>query len=74
VWDHSILEITPSEEMLERAEEIMHELSAGRNWSGEFEVRSKDGTSFTALITDTPVYDEQGNLVAIIGVSNAQRT
>jgi hypothetical protein len=60
--------------MLERAEEIMHELRAGRNWSGELEVRRKDATSFTALITDTPVYDEEGNLVAIIGVSNAQRT
>jgi PAS domain S-box-containing protein len=66
---HSILEVTPSEEMLEQAEEVMAELMAGRSWSGEFEVRRKDGTTFPAMVTNTPVHDEQGNLVAIIGVS-----
>jgi PAS domain S-box-containing protein len=65
----SIMEVTPSEQMLERAEEIMAEILAGRSWSGEFEVRRKDGTTFPAMVTDTPVHDEQGNLVAIIGVS-----
>ncbi|MDQ3636378.1 MAG: PAS domain S-box protein, partial [Actinomycetota bacterium] len=64
-----IMEITPSEEMLGRAEEIMSGLLAGRNWSGEFEVRRKDGTTFPAMVTDTPVHDERGNLVAILGVS-----
>jgi PAS domain S-box-containing protein len=65
----SIMEVTLSEEMLERAEEIMMELRAGKSWSGEFEVRRKDGTIFPAMATDTPVHDEEGNLVAIIGVS-----
>ena len=64
-----IVEITPSEELIERAKEIMTELSRGRSWTGEFVVRHKDGTTFPALVTDTPVHDEQGNLVAIIGVS-----
>jgi diguanylate cyclase (GGDEF)-like protein/PAS domain S-box-containing protein len=64
-----IVEITPSEELAERAEEIMTALSSGRSWTGEFTVRRKDGTTFSAMVTDTPVHDEQGNLVAIIGVS-----
>src|SRR5215204_3231362 len=64
-----IVEVTPSEEMLERAEEIMSELSAGRSWSGEFVVQRKDGSTFPAMVTDTPVHDEQGNLEGIIGVS-----
>jgi PAS domain S-box-containing protein len=64
-----IVEVTPSEEMLERAEEIMSELRAGRSWSGEFVVRRKDGSMFPAMVTDTPVHDEQRTLVGIIGVS-----
>jgi diguanylate cyclase (GGDEF)-like protein/PAS domain S-box-containing protein len=57
-----------SEHHWRRADEIMEELRAGRTWSGEFEVMSKDGISFPALFTDTPVYDERGDLIAIIGV------
>src|SRR5918995_565214 len=69
VMGRPIVEVTPSEEMLERAEEIMSELRAGRSWSGEFVVQRKDGSTFPAMVTDTPVHDEQGNLAGIIGVS-----
>ena len=69
VMGHPIVQITPSEELLERAEEIMVELRAGRSWTGEFVVRRKDGSTFPAMVTDSPVYDEQGTLVSIIGVS-----
>src|SRR5215207_7266908 len=69
VMGRPIVEVTPSEEMLERAEEIMSELRAGRSWSGEFVVQRKDGSTFSAMVTDTPVHDEQGNLAGIIGVS-----
>src|ERR671913_1968221 len=69
VMSRPIVEVTPSQEMLERAEEIMSELRAGRSWSGEFVVQRKDGSIFPAMVTDTPVYDEQGTLVGIIGVS-----
>jgi PAS domain S-box-containing protein len=67
--ERSIIEVTPSEELMERAQEIMGELMAGKSWSGEFTVRRKDGTTFPAMVTDTPVLDEEGNVVAIIGVS-----
>src|SRR5215208_1336284 len=69
VMGRPIVAVTPSEEMLERAEEIMSELRAGRSWSGEFVVQRKDGSSFPVMVTDTPVHDEQGNLEGIIGVS-----
>src|SRR5215217_1262189 len=69
VMGRPIVEVTPSEEMLERAEEIMSDLSAGRSWSGEFGVQRKYGSTFPAMVTDTPVHDEQGNLAGIIGVS-----
>src|SRR5215216_2537086 len=69
VMGRPIVEVTPSEEMLERAEEIMSELRAGRSWSGEFVVQRKDGSTFPVMVTDTPVHDEQGSLEGIIGVS-----
>jgi PAS domain S-box-containing protein len=69
VMGRPIVEVTPSGEMLERAEEIMSELRAGRSWSGEFVVQRKDGSTFPAMVTDTPVHDEQENLAGIIGVS-----
>ena len=64
-----VVDVIPSEAYRERAEQIMLQLRTGRNWSGEFEVRRKDGTTFPAMVTDTPVRDEQGNLVGIIGIS-----
>src|ERR687897_514734 len=67
VMDRPIVEVTPSQEMLERAEEIMSELRAGRSWSGEFMVQRKDGSTFPVMVTDTPVHDEQGSLEGIIG-------
>jgi len=69
VMGRSIVEVTPSEDLAEQAEEIMGTLSHGRSWTGEFVVQRNDGTTFPALVTDTPVHDEQGNLVAIIGIS-----
>src|SRR5919112_2852996 len=69
VMGHPIVEVTPSEELVERAEEIMAELRAGRSWSGEFVVRRKDGSTFPAMVTDSPIYDQQATLVGIIGVT-----
>jgi diguanylate cyclase (GGDEF)-like protein/PAS domain S-box-containing protein len=63
-----IMEVTPSEALMEQAEEIMTELRAGRSWTGESVVRRKDGTTLPVLVTHTPAHDEEGNLVAIIGV------
>jgi diguanylate cyclase (GGDEF)-like protein len=62
------MEVTSSEDLMEQAQEIMTELMAGRSWTGEFVVRRKDGTTFPALVTDTAAHDDEGNLVAIIGV------
>ena len=69
VMGRPVVEVTPPEELLERAEEIMSELRAGRSWSGEFVVRRKDGSTFPAMVTDTPVYDERGTLVGILVVT-----
>src|SRR5919107_2067750 len=64
-----VVDVIPSEAYRERAEQIILQLRAGRSWSGEFEVRRNDGTTFPAMVTNTPVRDEQGNLIGIIGIS-----
>ena len=65
----NIMEIIPAATTQEQAEEIMSQLKAGRSWSGEFVVRRRDGTIFPAMITDTPINDEHGNIVGMVGVS-----
>ena len=66
----SILELTPSPDAADQAAEVIQHLRAGETWSGEFPVRRKDGTSFVAFVTDTAVCDDNGEIVAIVGVSH----
>ncbi len=65
----NVLDITPADAMLEQAAEVMSRLRAGKSWSGEFLVRRKDGTVFPAMITDSPIFSDQGELVGMVGVS-----
>jgi PAS domain S-box-containing protein len=65
-----IMDLTISEASIEQANQIMEALRKGETWSGEFKVRRKDGTNFPALITNSPIYDENGELSGIIGISS----
>jgi PAS domain S-box-containing protein len=67
----SVLDLTPGEQSADEAARIMEALSRGEAWSGRFVVRRKDGTSFSALVTNAPVHDEAGMLVGVVGVSAA---
>lgn len=51
------------------AEAVMEQLRRGETWSGEFPVRRKDSSTFIAHVTDSPVFDDTGTLVAIVGIS-----
>ena len=66
----NVIEVAPSQAVRKQASEIMSRLSAGQSWSGEFTVRRRDGTTFRALISDTPIYDDEGAVVGIVGVSS----
>jgi len=65
----NIIDLTPAQQSKELAVEIMAELSKGNFWSGEFLVQRKDGSSFPAFVTDSPIYDNEGKLNGMIGVS-----
>lgn len=64
----NIVDLTPTTQSRESAAEIMNVLASGEVWSGEFEVRSRDGQSFRAAVTDLPVL-LGGSLIGIVGAS-----
>jgi PAS domain S-box-containing protein len=69
VLGRNILEITVPPDTEKQAVEIMSLLRAGLSWTGEFKVKQRDGTCFTAMVTDSPVSDDNGAMIGIIGVS-----
>jgi len=76
VMGRDVTSVTPGPASEHEAQAIMQTLLRGESWRGAFEVRRKDGTTFLADVTDTPVFDEQKNLIGIVGVSldlSAQR-
>lgn len=69
VLGRPITQVTPAVGQRGSAEAMMERLLAGEAWSGEFQVQRKDGSLFPALVSDTPVFDAQGQLSAVIGIS-----
>jgi PAS domain S-box-containing protein len=65
----NIIDIFSSKQNKKEATEIVNAIRKGNSWSGEFKVQRKDGTSSPVFVTDTPVYDQKGGLIGIIGVS-----
>jgi PAS domain S-box-containing protein len=64
----SITSLSVPEMAQDVAEEIMAALRNGVPWTGGFPVQRKDGSLFTALVTDTGIYHD-GELVGIVGLS-----
>ncbi len=69
VLGRQILEVAPAATTREQAAEILAHVRAGGHWSGEVLVRRRDRTAFPALVTASPLSDDDGALVGIIGVA-----
>jgi PAS domain S-box-containing protein len=65
----TIQELTPAPFMREHGREIVERAAAGESWTGEFQVQGKSGKSFPALLTSSPVRDERGRVLGLVGVS-----
>jgi PAS domain S-box-containing protein len=52
------------------ARKILAQLDRGEMWSGEYRVRHRDGHEFSVHVTDSPLFGDNGNLIAIIGISH----
>ncbi len=65
----NIMEVVPVEQSMQEAEEIMDSLRVGLSWSGVFLAKNKEGEYIQVQVHDSPIIDEVGNLIGIIGVS-----
>jgi PAS domain S-box-containing protein len=69
ILGRDIAEVTVSEAGQEHGDDIMQALREGKPWSGGFTVVRKDGSTFSALVTDVGVRTDDGRLVGIVGAS-----
>jgi PAS domain S-box-containing protein len=69
VVGHNILEITVGAGTEQEARQHMAKLNDGQCWSGEFQVRCKNGEFLTALVTLSPMVDASGTAIGIVGIS-----
>jgi PAS domain S-box-containing protein len=65
--DITELTVGPDEAVI--ADEIMRQVGAGESWEGEFTVRRKDGSTFSAHVTDSVIRDAEGRAAGVVGVS-----
>jgi PAS domain S-box-containing protein len=65
----AITEVTVPQATRNQGNEIVAHLQRGETWSGEFLVQSRQGRVFPAHVTDSPVLDERGHLIGIVGIS-----
>ena len=70
VLGRNIVEMMVPPSGMQSAAEIMSLLRKGESWSGEFTVKRKDGAYFTASVTDSPIFDQAGSLIGLVGVSH----
>ena len=66
----NVLTVMPADPQQGLAAEIMESVLRGESWTGEFEVRRRDGTLVVAEVTDTPIRDAEGTIVGVVGVSS----
>jgi len=66
----NIVNVVPASQSKEQSIRLMEELKKGNSWSGEFMVKKRDGSVFPVFVTDSPIYNSDGDLIGIIGVSN----
>jgi len=52
------------------AKKVSAQLDKGECWSGEYLVRHRDGHEFPVHVIDSPVFNDEGKLIAIIGASH----
>ncbi|KAK4354948.1 hypothetical protein RND71_027142 [Anisodus tanguticus] len=55
------------------ANNIVHQVKRGESWTGLFPVKNKQGDKFVVVVSTTPFYDDDGNFVGLISVSNDVR-
>lgn len=64
-----VLELVEPEVSDVSVDEVMSGLRSGLRWSGELFIRTRDGRRFPISVTNSPVVDEMGSTIGVVGVS-----
>lgn len=52
---------------------LNHTLNVRESWTGKFPIKTKRGAKLEVIATNSPFYDDNGNLIGVICVSNDSR-
>ncbi len=66
----NVLQLTVAESDKTNTREVMDALMAGKTYKGRFLAKDKKRRVFHAKVSDTPLYDPEGKLIGMIGVSS----
>jgi len=69
VLGHDVLDVVTGKRSPEQEGGIRNAPGQGLSWSGESVLKRRDGTEFLAHVTDTPIRDNAGRLLGVIGIS-----
>ena len=65
----NLLEIISAPDPQQKTDEIFSRIHRGDSWSGELRVLRKDQSEFSAMVTHSPIHNEQGELIGVVVVS-----
>jgi PAS domain S-box-containing protein len=69
VLGRNITEILLQDIVQEDTQGVLSHLSGGKSWTGEAILKRRDGTALTAIITTSPITNDAGETIGILGVS-----
>eukprot|EP00250_Pteridium_aquilinum_P014196 c21837_g1_i2 orf=605-3484(-) len=69
VLGRNIVELIVDGVASDAAEKVMDRIRSGETWAGQISLRKKSGEVFTAMVTDSPNYNDDGSLLGIVEVS-----
>lgn len=69
VLNRNVVDVTTATLSRPAAAQVMRILRNGESWSGTFQLQDRDGRRFLADVTDNPVFNAEGELIGIIGIS-----
>lgn len=69
VQGQPIVEVIPSDQSRTEAAQILERLQSGQGWHGEFKVKRRDGRTFLAEVSYSPIHDAAGQFIGIAGIS-----
>ena len=69
VLGRNIIEILPQDIVQEDKQEVLNHISGKKSWTGEAILKRRDGTALPVIITTSPITNDAGEPVGILGVS-----